>query len=435
MEFNRRNFLSKLSSLAGTFTAGAILTPALASNLEKAFEKIAHLPAEASITDETFWYQIKMAYTVSATHLNLNNGGVSPAPKVVQDVVERYNQISNEMPSHYMWRLVDNGKKIVREKLAQLAGCSPESIAINRNSSEALETVIFGLRLKAGDEVILTKQDYPNMINAWKQRAHRDGIVLKWLDFQFPIDDKQEIIRTFKNAFTPKTKIVHLTHMINWCGQLMPAKEIIAEAHSRGIEVVLDAAHTFGQFNFKIPDLDCDYLGTSLHKWLCAPFGTGMLYVKKEKIKKLYPLFAAPDPEEDDIRKFEHLGTRSSAIEQAIAQAVDFHLMIGAERKQKRLYYLKNYWVERVKDLPRIKFFTPMSENLSGAICLCSIKGFKAKELARHLDNKYRIHTVGIEWENLHGIRVTPNVYTVTDDLDRLVLAIKEIITELEQKG
>lgn len=434
MEFNRRHFLSKLGSLAGTVAAGSLLTPAVAASLEKAFDDIAHLSPEASITEETFWYQIKMAYTVSATHLNLNNGGVSPSPKVVQDAVVRYNQISNEAPSYYMWRVVDKGKEIVRKKLAELAGCSPEQIAINRNTCEALETVIFGLRLKAGDEVVLTKQDYPNMINAWKQRAHRDGIVLKWLDFQFPIDDTQQIVETFEKVFTKKTKIVHLTHMINWCGQLMPAKAIIKAAHRQGIEVILDAAHTFGQFDFKVPDLGCDYMGTSLHKWLCAPFGSGMLYVKKEKIATLYPLLAAPNPEEDDIRKFEHLGTRSSAIEQAIAQAVDFHLMIGAERKQKRLYYLKNYWVERVKDLPGVHFHTPHSEDLSGAICLCSIDGIDSKDLAQLLDKKYRIHVVAINWENLNGIRVTPNVYTVTDDLDRLVFAIKEVVADLNRK-
>lgn len=427
MSFSRRNFLNHLSTLAGTITAGSILTPALANNLEKAFDSVAHLTHDECAANEEFWYQIKMAYTVSSSLINLNNGGVSPQPKVVQDAVERYNKLCNEAPSYYMWRVLDKGRDTIRTKLADLAGCSPEEIAINRNSSEALETVIFGLRLQAGDEVILTKQDYPNMINAWKQREHRDGIVLKWLNFEFPSEDKTAIINTFKNAFSTKTKVLHLTHMINWCGQLLPAKEIIAEAHRQGIEVLLDAAHTFAHIDYNIPDLGCDYFGTSLHKWLCAPFGSGMLYVKKEKIKNLYPLFGSADPEEDNIRKFENLGTRSGAIEQAIGQAVDFHHLIGGERKQKRLFYLKNYWTEKLADLPQIKIHTPKSEEFSCAICLCSIEGLDHYNLAKQLESKYRIHVVQIVWENLQGIRVTPNVYTVTKDLDRFVNAMREI--------
>ena len=428
MAFNRRNFIQKFSGAAGTFALGSLLSPALANSIQKAFEKVAHLSPEACAVDEEFWYQIKMAYTVSPAVLNLNNGGVSPQPKVVQNAVERYNLLSNEAPSYYMWRILDKGKEPLRAKLADLAGCSKEEIAINRNSSEALETIIFGLKLKAGDEVVLTKQDYPNMINAWKQREKRDGIVLKWISFDFPIEDKNLIVKKFEEAFTEKTKIVHVTHMINWCGQLQPAKEIAQAAHKRGIEVVLDAAHTFAHIDYKIPDLECDYFGTSLHKWLCAPFGTGMLWVKKEKIKNLYPLFAAPDPDIDDIRKFEHLGTRSLAIEQAIGQAIDFHLMIGSKRKQMRLQYLKNYWADKVKDLPGVSFQTSMLPEFSGAICMFSIDGMKPQDIGNALMRNHKIHTVPITWENINGVRVTPNVYTVTKDLDRLVVAIEKIV-------
>jgi selenocysteine lyase/cysteine desulfurase len=346
----------------------------------------------------------------------------------VQNAVERYNQLSNEAPSYYMWRVLDLGREPLRAKLAELAGCSKEEIAFNRNSSEALETIIFGLKLNAGDEVVLTKQDYPNMINAWKQREKRDGIVLKWISFDLPIEDKALMVKNFEGAFTEKTKIVHVTHMINWCGQLLPAKEIAQAAHKRGIEVVLDAAHSFAHIDYNIPDLECDYFGTSLHKWLCAPFGSGMLYVKKEKIKNLYPLFAAPDPDVDDIRKFEHLGTRSFAIEQAIGQAIDFHNMIGSKRKEKRLFYLKNYWAEKVKDLPGVSFQTSLMPEFSGAICLLVIDGKTPEEIGNTLMNEYKIHTVPITWENISGVRITPNVYTVTKDLDRLVVAIEKIV-------
>ncbi|MEL7124280.1 MAG: aminotransferase class V-fold PLP-dependent enzyme, partial [Bacteroidota bacterium] len=360
--------------------------------------------------------------------VNLNNGGVCPQPRVVQEAVERYNRLSNEAPSYYMWRTLDQGREPLRKKLAQLAGCSADELAINRNSSEALETVIFGLRLKAGDEVVLTKQDYPNMINAWKQRAHRDGIVLKWLNFEFPIEDDQMIVDEFVSAFTSKTKVVHITHLINWIGQVLPAKKIADEARKRGIEVLIDAAHSFAHLDYNIPDLGGDYFGTSLHKWLCAPFGSGLLYVKKEKIENLYPLFAAPDPESDNIRKFENLGTRSFAIEQAIGQAIDFHHMIGSARKEERLHFLKNYWVNKVKDLPGVHIHTSQKKEYACAIALISVDGKEPNEVANHLFRNYKVHTVAIKWENINGVRVTPNVYTTTRDLDVFVEGIKSLV-------
>lgn len=424
---NRRNFLRHLALFSGAAPALAYFeSPAGKAFLQSA-ERLQDKSLSESVTDETFWYQVKQAYTVSPNIINLNNGGVCPQPKVVQEAVERYNRLSNEAPSYYMWRTLDEGREPLRRKLADLAGCSPEEIAINRNSSEALETAIFGLRLKAGDEVVLTRQDYPNMINAWKQREKRDGIVLKWISFDFPSEDKNKIVQGFVQAFSAKTKVVHITHMINWNGQILPVREIAQEAKKRGIEVVVDAAHTFAHFQYSIPELECDYYGTSLHKWLCAPFGSGMLYVRKEKIKDLYPLFAAPDPESTDIRKFENLGTRSFAIEEAIGVAIDFHHMIGSERKAKRLHYLKNYWAERVLDLPNVHVHTPMSPDWGGAIGLLGIDGKKPGEVGSALFTQYKIHSTSIEWENIHGVRLTPNVYTTTRDLDVLVKAIREI--------
>ena len=422
----RRHFLQRLSAWAGAAALVPFWNTAVGRSLQRALEDISDLTPDETATDETFWYQVKQAYTVSPQVLNLNNGGVSPQPLVVQEAVERYNRLSNEAPSYYMWQILDQGREPLRAELADLAGCSPEEIAINRNSSEALETVIFGLRLQAGDEVVLTKQDYPNMINAWKQREKRDGIVLRWLNFEFPIEDKDAIVREFANAFTEKTKVVHITHLINWIGQLLPAREIALEAKKRGIEVLVDGAHSFAHFVFKIPDLECDYFGTSLHKWLCAPFGSGLLYVKKEKIAGLYPLFGAGDPDSPDIRKFESLGTRSFAIEQAIGQAIQFHRMIGAERKFARLHYLKNYWAEKVVQFPGVRVHTSLNPEFGGAIGLISVDGKTPEELSGYLMSKHRIHTVAINWENIHGVRVTPNVYTVTRDLDRFVAAVKE---------
>ncbi|MCI5081697.1 MAG: aminotransferase class V-fold PLP-dependent enzyme [Saprospiraceae bacterium] len=428
MSFKRRQFLKQLAAFGSIAATTPYFQSLSGQRLLKSFDESQNRSFSEVIQDETFWYQVKNAYTVSPNIVNLNNGGVSPQPLVVQEAVERYNRLSNEAPSFYMWRILDQGREPVREKLADLAGCSPEEIAINRNASEALETVIFGLRLKKGDEVVLTRQDYPNMINSWKQRAHRDGVVLKWLDFQFPIEDKSKIVEAFVNAFTPRTKVVHITHMINWMGQILPVKEIALAAKERGIEVLVDGAHTFAHLDFDIPSLQCDYFGTSLHKWLCAPFGTGMLYVRKEKIKNLYPMFGAEEFESEDIRKFEHLGTRSFALEQAIGQAVDFHHMIGSERKEARLRYLRKYWISRVKDLPGVTIHSPEADENSCGIGSFAIEGKGPKQLSALLYRDFKIHTSGIVWDNVNAVRVTPNVYTVTRDLDRLVRAIKSYV-------
>ena len=422
MPTNRRNFLQK----AGLISASAFFTslgkPAWSRNLDHAMRDAEGISATDLASEEDFWYYIQQSFTVSPGIINLNNGGVSPAPKTVQDAMKRYYDLSNEAPSYYMWRVLDQGRESLRKNLAKLAGCSPEEIAMNRNSSEGLETVIFGLPLQRGDEVVAARQDYPNMINAYKQREHRDGIKVVWINLDLPSEDDDYLVRQYVNAFTSKTKVVHITHIINWNGQILPVKKIAAEAHKRNIEVVVDGAHSFAHFDFKVPDLDCDYFAASLHKWLYAPIGSGLLYVRKEKIKKLYPLFAtSDDPLKDDIRKFEHLGTRPFFIEQAIGKAVEFHEMIGIERKEKRLHYLKNYWMDKIKDLPKVKLNTSLNPKFGCAIGNIGIEGKKPNELDSFLLDKYKVHTVAISWENINGVRVTPNVYTTIKNLDVLV--------------
>jgi selenocysteine lyase/cysteine desulfurase len=324
-----------------------------------------------------------------------------------------------------MWRVLDMGREPLRQNLAKLAGCDAEEIAINRNSSEGLETVIFGLQLKAGDEVVATRQDYPNMINAYKQRELREGIKVNWISLDLPSEDENYLVQQYVKAFTAKTKVVHITHVINWNGQVLPVKKIAQEAHKRGIKVVVDGAHSFAHLDFKIPDLDADYFAASLHKWLYAPIGSGLLYVRKKKIKTIYPLFATGvDPLKDDIRKFENLGTRPFFIEQAIGKAIEFHDMIGNERKEKRLHYLKNYWMEKVKSIPKVKLNTSLDPKWGCAIGNIAVEGKKPGELEAFLQDKYKIHTVGIVWENISGVRITPNVYTTIKNLDVLVEGI-----------
>ncbi len=416
--------------LFGALSASSLLQPsqvlrAMGQELEKSVLHFQQL--DASDNSEDFWLAIRQAYTVSPTIINLNNGGVAPAPKVVQDAVAYYNRLSNEIPSHYMWHVLDKGREQMRQQMADLAGCHAEELAFNRNSSEGLETIIFGLRLKAGDEVLLTKQDYPNMIHAWKQREKRDGIVLKWLNFEFPIESEDDIAQQFISAFTPRTKVVHLTHMINWNGQVLPVKTIADAAHDRGIEVVVDGAHTFAHLPFRIDELHCDYFATSLHKWLSAPIGSGLLYVRKDKIKNLYPLLAPQDPESESITKFEALGTRSFPIEFGIRHAIEFFQGIGAEKKYNRLYELREYWMKQLEHHPKIRFNTPRSRMMGGAIGNFSIEGKTPTEISTYLFEKHSIHTVAIDWENIHGVRITPNVYTLKSELDQLVKAVLQL--------
>ncbi|HLG02209.1 MAG TPA: aminotransferase class V-fold PLP-dependent enzyme, partial [Bacteroidia bacterium] len=332
----------------------------------------------------------------------------------------------NEAPSYYMWRELDRGREPLRKRLAQMAGVSPDEVAINRNSTEGLNTAIFGLKLEAGDEVVVTKQDYPNMLNAWKQREKRDGIRLVWVDLPIPSEDNIALTKAFTDKFTKHTKIVHVTHMINWTGQILPVKMIADEAHKRNIEVICDSAHTFAHIDFKIPDLGCDYWATSLHKWLGAPFGSGMLWIKKDKIQKIWPLLSHNEPESGDIRKFESLGTRSFASEMAISAAIDFHQLIGAKRKEARLRFLRDYWIKKVSVLPNVNIHTPLKAPFSCAIANISIVSYTPETIELKLMEK-RIHTVSINWENIHGVRVTPNVYTSLEELDNLVAVIAEL--------
>jgi selenocysteine lyase/cysteine desulfurase len=283
--------------------------------------------------------------------------------------------------------------------------------------------------------VIGTKQDYPHMIQAYRQRAMREGIVYKQISFDFPIENDEQIVKAYEDAITPKTKLIHVTHMINWVGQIMPVRKIADMAHTKGIEVLCDGAHSFGLMDFKIPDLHCDYFGTSLHKFLSAPIGSGMLWIKKEHIQKVLPLLCDDNPKGTDIRKFEDLGTRSFPIEQGIGEAINFHEGSGSKRKEERIRYLKNYWATRVKDIPKVKLHTSLKPEYSCAICGVSIDGMTPGELDNELFNKHRIHTVGIVWENISCVRVTPHVYTRLQDLDKLVQSIEQIAGKVKPQG
>lgn len=412
MTATRRSFIRQTAALLGTF--------ALHQNMAEAFP----FPLTDDGPEDDFWRQVRQAYSASPTIINLNNGGVCPSPRATMDALDYYNRMCSEAPSYYMWRVLDQDREPLRENLAALAGVSPDEIAINRNTTEALNTIIFGLHLKPGDEVVLSKYDYPNMMNAWKQREQRDGIRLVWVDLELPSDDEDYLVDAFVSKFTSKTRIAHLTHIINWNGQILPVRKIADRAHAQGVEVLVDAAHSFAVLDYKIPDLGCDYWGTSLHKFLCAPFGTGMMWIRKEKIPGIWPLLSSDVPDSDNIRKFESLGTRSFPIEMAIGYSLELHNFIGSQRKQERLHFLKNYWMERVREVPGIHFYTNPKPEWSCAIGNFGLEGRTGASISASLYEKWKIHSVGIEREKINGVRITPNVYTTTDELDKLVRAI-----------
>lgn len=423
---SRRSFLSKAAMLASTS-----LIPSLkAFSKEELLMLASYKPEKSALelaTDEDYWWQIQQAYTVSPQIINLNNGGVSPSPMVVQNAVDRYNKLANEAPSYYMWRILDQGREPLRENLAKYAGVSPEEIAINRNATEAIDTVIMGLPLQKGDEIVMTCYDYPNMLHAWRQRELRDGLKINYVELDLPAEDTELIVRKYVEQMTPRTKIVHITHIMNWNGQVIPARRIADEAHKRGIEVLIDGAHSFAHLEYRIPDLGGDYYGTSLHKWLSAPIGSGMLWVKKEKISKIFPLIPNDKPNSDNIRKFENLGTRPFMIEQAIGQALNFQLAIGNARKEARLRFLKDYWAKEASKLPKVKMNTSLKSEFSGALAHFSVEGLEAGKMEGELFAKFKIHTSPTKWEKLDGVRVTPHVYTSLRDLDRLLEGVNHL--------
>jgi isopenicillin-N epimerase len=317
----------------------------------------------------------------------------------------------------------------VRRRLAQMFGCDTEEIAITRNASEANEIIQLGMKLNPGDEIITTNQDYPRMITTWQQRERRDGIVLKQLKFPVPPPSMAYLTKMFEDAITPRTKVISICHITNRTGQIFPVKAICQMARERGIETLVDGAHAFAQFPFKQADLDCDYYGTSLHKWVLAPIGTGMLYVKKSKIEKIWPMMAAPPEMNANIRKFEEIGTHPASQRNAITEALDFHDSIGGERKAERFRYLRKRWSNRLRDLPGVKILNSEDPEQSCAIGFISVDGLDAHKLQEYLWSKYRVWTVAIVTPGEYsGLRVTPNVYTTMEEIDTFADVMERVI-------
>jgi len=413
MPLTRRNFL------------GAIAVPAVAAACGLRNGAVA--PAAAG-NDEDFWFEVGRAFTVDRSLINLNNGGVSPSPAWVQDAMKRHLDYSNEAPPYTMWRVLEPQREGVRKRLAREWQVDAEEIALTRNSSESLQICQFGFDLKRGDEVLTTTQDYPRMVNTFKQRERREGIVLKQFKIPVPAEDDDEIVRLFESNITSRTKLILMCHMINLTGQILPVRKVVAMARKRGIPVIVDGAHALAHFDFTLKELDCDYYGTSLHKWLFAPHGTGLLYVRRKKIAGLWPLMAPPEKLTDDIRKFEEIGTHPAANYLAIGEALSFHQGIGGKRKQERLALLRDYWAKRLLEHDRVRLHTSLKPGFACGIATVQIEGIDTAKLNQWLWKNHRILAVAIKHPEFEGLRVSPSVYTSHEELDRFGDAIEHAI-------
>ncbi|MCZ6688847.1 MAG: aminotransferase class V-fold PLP-dependent enzyme [Planctomycetota bacterium] len=425
--YTRRQFLGAIGKPAAAATAIALLDPL---GIRRALEALADYPGTPLevAEDESFWFEVQQAFTVDRSLVNLNNGGVSPSPAIVQEAMGRHLAYSNEAPAYTMWRILEPQRETVRQRLARAFHCDAEEIALVRNASEGLQICQLGFDLKPGDEVLTTNQDYGRMITTFQQRGRREGIVLKQFSIPVPAENPSEVVDLFEQNITPKTRVILMCHTINLTGQILPVRGVVRMARKKGIPVIVDGAHSFAHFEFTQEDLECDYFATSLHKWLFAPHGTGMLYVKKDKIKALWPMMAASETMDEDIRKYEEIGTHPAANYLAIAEALTFHQGIGAARKEARLVFLRDRWAKQLLRHDRVRLHTSLKPGFACGLANVQIDGVDPGELTQALWKNHRIIVTPIKHDEFEGIRVTPNVYTTLEEIDRFTEAMEAVI-------
>lgn len=427
---SRRAFMSRL---AGAAVAAPVLNATAVRRLLAA-ERVADGRGAIGLADdEDYWGEIQRAFDTDRALVNLNNGGVSPAPAHVMEAMVRDLRFSNEIPVEHMWGVLEPRLETVRRDLAHDFGCDPEELAIVRNASEANETMIFGLDMAKGDEVVVTTQNYPRMVTSWEQRERRNGIALRRIAIPVKASDA-EIVARYREAITPRTRAIEVMHISFLTGQILPVAEIVKLGRERGIPVFVDGAHAYAHFPFTRDSLGCDYYGTSLHKWLHAPIGTGFLYVRRERIAGLWPLMGATKEQDANIRKYEEIGTHPAANHNAIGVALAFHRSIGIERKWRRLRWLTQRWAAPLqKASDRIRLHTPVDDERSGAIAVVQVEGVETGKLREWLWGRHKIFTVAIKGPDFEGLRVTPSIYTTRDEVDRfadaMVLAVRKGIT------
>ena len=428
---DRRRFLGALGLPAIAAATGIPFRPSLLSaralDLAPTLRSHSGTPAEVA-RDEDFWGEVAKAFTVDRTLVNLNNGGVSPAPAFVQAAMKRHLDFSNELPAYTMWQIQEPRREGVRLRMAREWGVDAEEIAFTRNASESLQTCQFGMDLEAGDEVLTTTQDYGRMITTFKQRERREGIVLRQIQIPTPAEDPVEVVRLFEEAITPRTKAILACHMINLTGQILPIQSLVAMARRHDVPVIVDGAHALAHFDFTLAELDCDYYSSSLHKWLFAPIGTGLLYVRRDKIPGLWPLMAASEAQDGDIRKFEEVGTHPAANTLAIGEALTFHQALQPARKDARLVYLRDYWANRLLAHDRVSLNTSQKPGFACGIANVHVEGVATNALQAHLWGVHKIFTTPINHAEFNGLRVSPSVYTTLEELDRFVEAVEDVL-------
>ena len=417
---NKRSFIKNATLTGIGATLGMDALAAL-------FETKKHSSAAALAVDDQFWNQIRTQYMIKPDYINLENGFYNFIPQPTLEKYIQHIRDINYQGSYYMRTVQRDNKKRMAAKLAAVAGCSPEELIITRNTTESLDLIIAGQDWKAGDEALMAIQDYGSMLDMFEQVSKRYGVVLNKVSIpNLPASD-EEIVSLYEKAITPKTKLLMVPHMVNITGQILPVRKICDMAHNKGVEVMVDGAHAFAHIQYKISELDCDYYGTSLHKWMSVPLGAGFLFVKKEKIAKTWPLIGDGTKDLSDIRRLNHIGTHACATDLTIEDAIDFYNMIGAERKEKRLRYIQQYWTSRVKNVPKIIINTPTDDKRSCGIANVGIAGMTPADLAKRLMDEHKIFTVAIDTANVHGCRITPNVYTTVEELDAFVAALKKL--------
>jgi selenocysteine lyase/cysteine desulfurase len=429
MDNGRRQFLKGLGVGIGGLSLFGLAKKEAQAAFENKLEELRDIPPAEVARNESFWFQVQQAFNIDRSIINLNNGGVHPAPRIVMDAVKRYMDWSNGAPVYNSWAILRPRKELIRKKIAETFGCSPEEIALVRNVTEALQIPLLGLNLKAGDEVLTTLHDYPSMKNALYQREKREGIVVKTFNFPYPPKNLQVLTDLFEKNITSKTKLILLCHITNLTGQIFPLQEISRLARKHGIEIVVDGAHAFGHFEFKQNDIDCDIYGANLHKWMMAPLGTGFLYVKKEKIKDIWPLFPAPESQSDDIRKFENIGTHPEYLKLAIGDALAFHHGIGGKNKEERLRYLRDYWAKKLEKLSGVRILTSYDRDQSCGLGAFTVENMDLHKLTQVLFDKHKIFTIPVNVpEKTVAIRVTPSIYTTLREMDLFIKTVSHYV-------
>lgn len=426
---SRRTFLAAISAPAAACAAASVAGfPLSTARAGGVFSELAATPGdpEEIARDEDFWRFAQQAFTVDRSMINFNNGGVSPAPRWVQEAMRHHLDLANKSPAYYLWQVQEPRKEVTRARLAKGWGVDTEEIAITRNTSESLQICQLGLDLAPGDEVLCCTQDYGRMLTTFDQRARRDGIVIRRITIPIPAEDEDEIVGRYERAITGRTRMILVTHVINLTGQIMPVRRICALGRERGIPVVVDGAHSFAHLDFKLSDLGCDYYGTSLHKWLFAPHGTGLLYVKRDRIPGLWPMMAAGEAQSEDIRKFEEIGTHPAANHLAIAEALTFHESLGAARKLARMLYLRDRWMDRLGGHDRVHFNTSRTPGVAGGLANVRVDGLDTKALAEWLWEEHRVFVVAIDHAEFNGLRVSPSVYSTLEEVDRFCDCIEQ---------